>query len=306
LVELLVVLAIIGVLIALLLAAIQQAREAARRASCSNNLRQLGLATVSFSDIYGLFPNSDDLWPGMWGYTQQHRVLAIDLLPFIEQQHQVSAIEPPQANWKKAQPVPLYLCPSRRSVAAGAKCDYAAAHHPDWAPGWPDKDFGIPYKGWHSILGGSHTLSGPQTYGGTRLAAVVSADGMSNTLLLAHKGVEPRYYYRGSPSDLPGDEGFAFVLDNWIDKRCPFFMIRDRNGDDPNTGTCHTAAGNGRGMAFQMASPHPGASPCLFGDGSIRSLSYNLASESGGLSLMAKLWAWNDGTLIGDSGGLGF
>jgi len=48
LVELLVVIAIIGVLVGLLLPAVQSARESARRSSCSNNLRQLALATIAF------------------------------------------------------------------------------------------------------------------------------------------------------------------------------------------------------------------------------------------------------------------
>jgi prepilin-type N-terminal cleavage/methylation domain-containing protein/prepilin-type processing-associated H-X9-DG protein len=85
LIELLVVIAIIGVLIALLLPAVQQARDAARRNTCTNNLKQIGLALHNYLDAHKVVPPDGmrDIWNSpvknnSWSLTSQ-------LMPYIDQ-----------------------------------------------------------------------------------------------------------------------------------------------------------------------------------------------------------------------------
>jgi len=86
LIEVLVVIAIIGILIGLLLPAVQRIREVANRASCQNNLKQIGLAVHNHHDTNNKFPEGCSNVRGV-PLTAPRTTYMLDLYPYLEQEN---------------------------------------------------------------------------------------------------------------------------------------------------------------------------------------------------------------------------
>ena len=144
LVELLVVIAIIGILIALLLPAIQAAREAARRASCVDNLAQLGIALQNYESAHEHLPAGSINPTGPIRNVPQgnHLGWMVQLLPYIEEKVTFTHVDPvagvyaPKNAPVREIPISLFICPSS-GVPVGAGFERHGLRNGDGRHGRP-------------------------------------------------------------------------------------------------------------------------------------------------------------------------
>ena len=283
LIELLVVIAIIAILIGLLLPAVQKVRAAAARMSCSNNLKQLGLAIHNYEGANGKLPTAGEgNGPnGAGGFSTDFEVNGLStfayLLPYIEQENVFRQIttqmtiqwyDDPSAAAAARTKISTFLCPSdpyqQTDPFGNGPIDYMPVAYTDISPVTGLKDSSTR----------AHAFLRLNKHGGAKLAN--ATDGTSNTIAMiedvgkgsivtAVGGISPKY---------SGRRIYA-----WIDGDCangvsgpgvgPFQPINNHATPNGGPATCPWTTNN-CGVNDEPFSFHQGGAQAVFGDGHVQ------------------------------------
>jgi prepilin-type N-terminal cleavage/methylation domain-containing protein/prepilin-type processing-associated H-X9-DG protein len=268
LIELLVVIVIVGTLAAMLVPAVQQTQEAARQVRCRNNLRQYGMALLSYHAVRDRFPIGNV--PNRWWTAQSM------LLPYLEggTKYRLINYQYPSDCFDACASVPELKDPGA-SVLAVDECP----DDPNAGKIW----YAFPGFGRHGctsylgMMGTSSTANDGILFYGRAVGIQDIQDGASNTIIMGE---------RGTPNDL-----------YWGWTYCGY---GDSTGDGDNL--CSTRLGLSRGLPdgnhdFHFWSYHPGGAFFLWADGSVHFLNYDinfatfqaLSTRSGG-EVIESLW----------------
>jgi prepilin-type N-terminal cleavage/methylation domain-containing protein len=317
LIELLVVIAIIGVLIGLLLPAVQKVREAANRMVCINNAKQIALATHMYTETIGWVPQ---LYYQFADPNIDTGTIFFSLLNYIEQgnlwnsasfQNPLVAAKGANARSDYAADtvIKTYICPS----------DPTAPSNLDIGEGYTNSEYllnnlsGKPASfGSYAAniiifdpnpinpIGPTGALTGASLF--NTLAQAIP-DGVSNTICFTHRykvcgvggsGSLSRDFWWGNPRDNGGHGSYV-----------PGFGLRDYWTNNPrqplasnvasyfSAGASYTStASPASGIPFQVQpsptsctvnltqSPHSGVNICGLGDGSVRTVSVNISTQT--------------------------
>ncbi len=302
LVELLVVIAIIGMLVGLLLPAVQQAREAARLMQCSNNLKNLGLASLNHESTAKTFPSGG--WELEWvgdpdrGFGQaQPGSWLFSLLPFIEQNalfqlgsdglpEEITQSQKDGATTVIQTPLGIACCPSRRTPVLSfgesnrtrynatlpnkiAKCDYAgnAGSGSVFRSTSPTSIS----SAMQTIKSGTWTPTGNGViYAVSKVTIAEVRDGTSNTYLIGERYMRPETYFATSSSDVDSGDDFGMYIgmdnDTCRSTSISYAPMQDRTGYDNSSS--------------RFGSTHAGTFGMSMCDGSIHRISYSIDAET--------------------------
>jgi len=302
LIELLVVIAIIAVLIALLLPAVQSAREAARRAQCTNNLKQLGLAAANYESANICFPGASYTGtlfnaPSYAGHPEGFSVY-VRMLPFFEQAPMFNAAN---FNLNAGDPsnltiggvaVASLICPSdTNATTIPLPATQYSASNSGPTPGWAFYNlYPLPPGNWTQAFtsygGNAGTFSfgfsnimEPSVnaaYSGTiyndssvKISGIT--DGTSNTFLFGERAkgrlyvIDPGYCI----SDAQWNVGRYF--DTLVSTLYPLNIATGNNVGIPFSGYTYYAT-------TSAGSYHPGGANFGFCDGSVRFIKNSISS----------------------------
>jgi len=264
LIELLVVIAIIAILIGLLLPAVQKVREAAARSKCQNNLKQLGLGLHAYHDALGTLP-AGYYSAGPFTYTGWQ----LQILPFIEQQ----ALWTNSYNYLLANPantdsnsfpaagyvLSLFMCPSNTRpptiVYSGVTYELTS------------------YLGCTGTTSNNPIAGNGILYCNSKVRLVDITDGTSNTIAVGERpAVGDMYWGWGfSPYGNGAGDGDTVLGSNDVSVAIGMGDVATNIGFQAPKQPAGTAEIDGG----HFWSFHIGGALFLFGDGSVRYLSYS-------------------------------